>query len=486
MRGVIIGLDFVYDSSGNLRPIEMNTNIGYATNKIENDNNVFDMGDFSNFVITNEFVKITYIGANTQIGNQIQNVCTELSLEFESIETSFNSITIPFVEDSPTHLVVRTSYDSTAILDELYCKSKVGYLDLIKDEEFGSEFAYLNDEGILISTIATILDNGIHPNFILKAAAPAYNKSLYPKFFKVTNQTELDVVLENVNQDYFLMPYYFNESKVHLGRVTKIRKISMLFSPNLESIHIGSYTDLSSLKLHNGVTYDLTTFEIDNLYRGCYFTIDMTITRPKLMDDDYVIMADGTPKSGLDLQVGDILRTIDIPNPENSDTRDATVNYQIDMETFLNGVVFSTNKVTNKQRIDVSVETAQITFTDGTDWFDTINSTYLIYEGNEIKFKRIGDLIEGNVVLLIDISDETNVQTIQKTVQTVNVVGIEFSGWIIEVERVHLFLTSNGNPTTPPTPYYVTIEHNQACGRGLPPCPKGFQCNFGQCNQVFE
>jgi hypothetical protein len=478
MRTVIVGLDFVYDSSGNLKPIEMNTNTGYAKNKIENDNDVFDMGDFENFVVTNEFVKITYIGGNTQIKNQIENVCTQLSLEFDSVETSLNSITIPFVEDSSTHLVVRTSYDSTAILDELYCKSKVGYLNLIKDEEFGSEFAYLNDEGVLINTITTILDNGIHPNFILKAVAPAYNKSIYPKFFKVTNQTELDVVLGNVNQSYFLMPYYFNESKVHLDRVTKIRKISMFFPPNLESIHIGSYTDLSSLKLHNGVTYDLTTFEIDKLHRESYFTRDVNITRPKLMDDDYVIMADGTPKSGLDLQVGDVIRTIDIPNPENSDTTNVTVNYQIDMETFLDGVVFSTNRVTNKQRIDVSVETAQITFTDGTDWFDTINSSYLIYEDNEIQFKKIGDLIEGNVVLLIDISDETNVQIIQKTVQTVNVVGVEFSGWIIEVERTHLFLTSNGNPTTSTTPYYVTIEHNCFFDSD---CGKGGQCINGDC-----
>jgi hypothetical protein len=36
MRAVIVGLDFVYDSIGNLRPIEMNTNIGYSTQKVEN------------------------------------------------------------------------------------------------------------------------------------------------------------------------------------------------------------------------------------------------------------------------------------------------------------------------------------------------------------------------------------------------------------------------------------------------------------------
>ncbi len=65
MRAVIVGLDFVYDSAGNLMPIEMNTNIGYSTQKKENDNEVFDMTDFQNFVTSNMFTKITYIGAKS-------------------------------------------------------------------------------------------------------------------------------------------------------------------------------------------------------------------------------------------------------------------------------------------------------------------------------------------------------------------------------------------------------------------------------------
>ena len=487
MRAVIVGLDFVYDSAGDLRPIEMNTNIGYPIQKIENDNEVFDMTDFQNFVTSNLFTKITYIGANVKIKEQIQNVATNLSLEFETIGTTPNSITIPYVEDSTTHLIVRTSFDTTAILDSSYCANKIEYLNLIKDSEFGSEFAYLNEEDVLINNITNIQDNGIHPNFILKAVKPAYNKEVYPKFYKVTNQTELDLVLQNVTKDYFLMPYYFNESKVHSNRVTKIRKISMLFPPNLESIHIGSYTDISIQKLTNNIIYNEETFEIDRLYRKIYYTTDFTLNQPKLLDDDYVIMADGTTKSGLDLQVGDLLRTIDIPNADNIDAINVLANYQIDMQTFLDGVIYSTNKVTTKNRIDITVEIAEITFTDGTNWFDTISSSYLIYENNEIKFVKIMDFIPGNVVLLINTSEYENVQIIEKTVQSINIVDQEFSGWTIGVERAHLFLTSTGNPTISDVSYFAAVEHNNFECFGTPyggqgSCNKGQCCNNGICN----
>lgn len=488
MRAVIVGLDFVYDSVGNLRPIEMNTNIGNSIQKIENDSEIFDMTEFQNFVTSNMFTKITYIGSNAKIKEQIQNSATNLSLEFETVLSHRNAITIPYIEDSPTNLIVRTAFDTTAVLDELYCANKIGYLNLIKDSEFGSEFAYLNEENVLINNITNIQDNGIHPNFILKAAKPEYNKEVYPKFYKVTNQDELDAVLLNVTKDYFLMPYYFNESKAHSDRVTKIRKMSMLFPPDLESIHIGAYTDVSIQKLENNVTYNQETFEIDTRYRGSYYTSDFKITLPKLLDDDYVIMSDGTTKSGLDLQVGDLLRTIDIPNAENIDTGNILANYQIDMQTFLDGVVYSTNRVISKTRIDLRVDIAGITFTDGTNWFDTINSSYLIYENNEIKFVKIMDFVPGNIVLLIDTSDDENVQIVEKTVQSINITDEEFSGWTIGVERAHLFLTSTGNPTTSFVSYFAAVEHNYyTCFNNnyngdQGSCNKGFCCNSGTCN----
>ena len=103
MKAVIVGLDFIYDSAGNLLPIEMNTNIGYPLQKVEKDSDVFDMTEFQNFITTNGFLKVTYIGKNTQIKEQIEKVTTQLSLEFESLlKKVFAKYIKNFQEESQT------------------------------------------------------------------------------------------------------------------------------------------------------------------------------------------------------------------------------------------------------------------------------------------------------------------------------------------------------------------------------------------------
>jgi hypothetical protein len=496
MRAVIIGTDFIYDNNGNLKPIEINTNITLSSNRLEFDQNeIFDMTDFANFITENGFNKVTYLGSVKSIKDKINDVCDNLSIEFTNILVGTASLTIPYVEDSVDHLIVRTAYDTTAILDDLYCKNKVNYLNLIKDTDFGPQFAYSDEVGDVINHITQIKDNGVHPNFILKAKLPNYDKTQYPKLFRVTSQSELDSILENVTDEYFLMEFYLNLNKVYNDVITKIRKISMLFPPSLESIHLGSYTDLATQSLSVQPQYDPITFELLPEFRSSYITSNLKILQPKLMDDDYVILSDGTKKSGLDLQVGDILKTIDIPNSDNVNILDELVNYNIDIETFISGATFTSNAVTMKKRIDGVTKIFKITFTDGTTWSDTEYSSYLVNSENTVKFKLISDFIAGDILILIDTSIDTTVTVIQKTISSLEIVNEMFSGWIITVEREHIFLTQTVNETNPPSlvavsESFAAVEHNNVscfnsnCYTGSPSngCGKGQCCCGGKCS----
>jgi hypothetical protein len=463
MKAVIIGTDFVYDSTGNIKPVEINTNIGFTINKVEDNDDIFDSTDIKNFITSNGFTKVTYLGDNGYVKKFLQTVSNELNINFEEIVVAASSITIPFVEDSIDNLIIRTAYDCTAIVDEEYCKNKVNFLKLIKDTEFGSEFAYMNTSGELISNITNIKDNGIHPNFILKAKYPNYDKNIYPKLFKVSNQQQLDTVLESVDTDHFLMEFHINESKFYQNSVTKLRKISLWYPPTLESIHIGSYTDLSVRRVDDNNQYDLETFElVDSDLRYAYITKDVgTLDLPKLLDDDYVVLADGTLKSGLDLQIGDVLKTIVIPEFEEATIEYGTIqNYNINLDTFISGVRYTTNEVTNKKRIDAYIAMCDINFTDDTNWSDTINSKYLVLNEGLVKFKVISELLEGDVVLLVNTSDEENVVIEQKVVSSVTkVTSQKFSGWTITVAVTHLFLTKTSGTITD-SPSFAAIEHN--------------------------
>ena len=63
MRTVLIGSDFIYNSNGNLIPIEINTNVGFdnENSRVEDADNSFNLSSLLQFITDNGFTKIEYI-----------------------------------------------------------------------------------------------------------------------------------------------------------------------------------------------------------------------------------------------------------------------------------------------------------------------------------------------------------------------------------------------------------------------------------------
>lgn len=477
MRTVLLGTDFTYDKNGILKPIEINTSTSTSKNKLESPRGstdfIFNPDNLISFINDNNFTEVVFIGLEPEMSTFLSDVCQSINVSYEFVQTVGYSITVPYVEDSETKLIIRQSYDTTALVDDTYCRDKIEFMKLIQSQPYGSEFAYKDENGTLISTITTIDDNGTHPNFILKSRYPDYDKAIYPKLFKVSNQEELNIVLQNVDETYFLMPYYFNQSKVVNNKITKIRSLNILYPPTLESFQLGQYTD-TTLRYITDVTYDPNTFELDNEFNRIYITSDKGFNMPKLIDTDLVQLSDGTFKTALELQVGDELKTIIVPNADNVSYMTDRVNYEINIDTFLEGAIYTTNTVKSKFRIEAGAMMSTITFTDESTWQDTANSLYLVINNNEVKFLGINQLVPGDLVILIDTTNTTVVQSITKEVQSVSTEFSDFYGWIISVDKTHIFLTKTAEGITDSLFNYATLEHNcyspQDCPKLDPYC----------------
>ena len=498
MRTVLLGSDFMYDKNGNLKPIEINTAVGYQYNKLESDAEAFDLTNLLSFINTNGFTKVVYIGEIEELSLVFETALNAISIEYEFLMVPNTSITIPSVEDNDTTLIIRSAYDTTAIVDDNYCRDKVQFLDLIKLESFGAQFAYINDENQLVNHITTINDYGDHPNFILKSRYPQYDKNVFPKLYKVSSQEELSVVLQNVTSDYFLMEFYFNSEKTYQNHISVIRELSLLHPPSLQAIQIGSYTSFTNDIILGANEYDSESFELLDS-RDKYISKDSAITLPKLQDTDLVVMEDGSFKTGLDLQIGDMVKTIDIPNPFNVNKHNETVNYRISFEELESGTTYSSNRVTNKRRINKFYHIVKITFTDGSDWLDTENSKYLSKKDGEIRFLILTDnelsenkLSVGDRVVLLDTNSDTPT-FIEKEVANIEHIREFFGGWIITVENEALFLTRSSEEdgvTNMVSNSFVAIEHNytgQTCSRAdcirRKTCSGKFEiCCWGLCS----
>ena len=136
MRAVILGSDIMYDSNGNLIPIEINTALTMDGDYFES--NPFDFTSLLDVMTAKGLTRIIYIGALYRLDQDFKVWCELNNFTYEFIEVKLGSITIPEIEDASDLLIVRTAYDSSAILDDSYCKNKVNFLNLISNQGFHS------------------------------------------------------------------------------------------------------------------------------------------------------------------------------------------------------------------------------------------------------------------------------------------------------------------------------------------------------------
>lgn len=491
MRTVLIGSDFMYDKNGNLKPIELNTNVGWdGPEKVEEDIDCLDFTSLDVVIKSNNFTIIHYIGDLDIFNRKLQTYCVDNSITYEFHAVGKTAITIPHIEDDASTLIIRSAYDTTALVDDQYCRDKVNFLNLIKDSSFGSQFVYKDDiTDTLVSNINTINDNGEHPNFLLKPRYPGYDKSLYPKFFKVTTQSELDYIISNnVTIDYFLMEYLYNPSHIWEGHMVVVRSLNLVMPPNLESIPLGQYTKLNQNKLLENVLYDPITFEVDPQFKSSYTTVAPLNWLPKLLDTDMVEMSDGTFKTALELQIGDVIKTIEIPNENGLNIRDfISSNDGLTYDTLLSTTVYSSNTVIYKQKVDALTFINTLIFEDGSTWEDTMGSRYMLSRNGMITFESMFDILVGDVILLLDTTDN-DVKFVEKTVVSNKQYKRIFSGWFITVDKASLFLTKTSSTNNES---YVSVEANvgEPCNLGscpcytvCPACPKASPyCSGGGC-----
>jgi hypothetical protein len=235
--------------------------------------------------------------------------------------------------------------------------------------------------------------------------------------------------------------------------------------------------------LFNEVTYNSETFEVDSNFRKSYITGAQTIQKPKLMNDDLVMMADGTYKTGLELQVGDIIKTIKLyENQPNLTESNELKQYSVDFTEFLSNSTFSTNVVLAKQKSNVLAPMTTITFDDNTTWQDTSISQYLIKRGDIVKWTTLNSEMEesdmlqiGDKILLVQTDNLETVNVVEKTVTNITNSVDGFDGWTITVQDEHLFLTKTDDGM------FVAIEHNYQCQ----PCYT-FGIGNGGCNKMYE
>jgi hypothetical protein len=528
MRAVITGTDYIKDIDGSFKAIETNTNVGLSVDV----SRYIDMNMFTQFVSDNGFEEIVmiYNDANLQLFNgslelEQPTVKTttvfspdgteqkeiERTINFNSLlnlliehyrgssvnvtyqKVDKNSITVPDIDDSENKLIIRISFDATALIDDTYARDNWEFLKLMNDTDSTSiPKTYINDTELGFDSIGNVLrDNGNQPNYCIKKRITPADNNIYPKLLKVTSLEQLDSIKAGLEVDEYIQEFIFNPSDLLNNKIKIYRSVDMVYGGELDVLNLWVMEHTAIVDMIETPDYDDNN-EIQIWDRNRYSTKFNSKTSDvaiKLSADENTKILDNNNQivQVQNLNVGDLVKSVDIPGMHQNTDTVHTVNWTGSIDSILLDASVTQSVIVSKTETNYFGEIVEFELENGSVFSDVIHAKILVETdlsgSNVAVFKQYYELNVGNTILVWD--------NLTNTIIKNDIVDIRYSyqklkAYTLNVEEFDLFLTleeGEGNRYGLLTHNYDYDCRNHECyfGSFIPAgfkyCGPGFETN---------
>ena len=404
MNSVLIATDFSAIND-DVKFLEMNTDMGISDPMVD----YFDFTSLFNYITSNNFTKLHLVYKELYTSNTfietIKLNCLNNNITYSETITQINAILLPDITDETDTLVVRLSYNSQAIIDDIYCRDKSELIKLIFDndleEYIPKTYSKYNDDVSINDNLDTLNDNGIIPNLIAKRTLPDTFKQLYPAFFNLTSLEDLNNLKSSLETDILLQEYIYNSNNVIDSTIVNHVRSWYLLTNGLSTvIDCGGYIGANSVQIEeNLVTY--TNNKLDNVARSMFFSNPGVDTNSNGVPSNYLIKVKQNDDSFLDVtaqnvQLNDVIEAINIATLDPNFTQTETINwsYTGSIENLISYTTASVISIIDKPVEDWLV---RIEYTSGSSLLP-INKLVLVEKDGVVKFKRVHDLDINDVI----------------------------------------------------------------------------------------
>lgn len=406
MKSVLLGIDFL-NLDGQMKFLELNTDV-YIPNVSYNS---FDFNALETYLTTNSFSKFRIIYKEehtaTEFINRLELICNSNTITFEKVPVAIDSITIPFFEDADNEFTLRISYDITALIDDVYCRDKKELLSLIfnNDQTNLIPKTYFQKDGTTFDNVSNLIDNGTHPNLIIKKSLPDFDKIHFPKFHKLTTETELSDIKSAMDVDLIAQEFQFNSNNLYNGKIRDhIRYWLILCSDTTTTIDFGGYISANALPLNSEyISYSGSILNNDS--RILYFSnasrtgvgIPATYETVKIVDGVEVSVTLG------EIELGDVVKAIALPGLNDTSNTQGAMDWvhtgsYTDITYTTASVVVKMNEAIDEWFIKVNYEIS------GQTSYMLVNLVELVLtcdvDGNNLTFKAASDLTSDDYIVV--------------------------------------------------------------------------------------
>ena len=468
MRTVIIGTDFLKDIDGSFKAIETNTNIQTEvptdlyldTTKLDN----LISGSSINEIVYITKDNLNGIGGNLDLTenpeglrknenlkNTLQKYCVDKNYIFTPLNVDDNAITIPYIEDTENKLIIRVSYDTTAVIDDLYSKDNWEFLKLMYDTDANLiPKCYINDTELGIDNIGTTLrDNGNHPNYLIKKRFTPADNRVFPNVLKINTIEQLETIKQSLEVDEYIQEYIYNPNDLLDNRIKHYRSVDLLYGSSLEVLNLWCVEFSNSFEIDDICDYnDNNEIQYWERPKYVYKFINVGEKDPHLSGDENtkVLLEDGSKVNLSSLEPNSVIKTIAIPNLPINELDYSTGEWSSSYTDFINNYNIDTATLISKRVQENWIGFFhEIETTDGIKFSD-VSQAAILYKSLQpgstdsyiVKFKTYAELVINDTILLFDTQTSTivekDINTITYSYGMVNVYTTDF-------EQIDVFLT---------------------------------------------
>lgn len=406
MKSVLLGVDYL-NLDGQMKFLEMNTDV-YIPNISYNS---FDFDALETFLTTNSFTKfrVIYKVENTasEFIERLRSICQSNDITFDDVPVAVDAITIPYFEDLETEFTLRISYDITALVDDVYCRDKKELLSLIfnNDETNLIPKTYFQKDGTTFDNVSNLIDNGIHPNLIIKKSLPDFEKNNFPKFHKLTTEEELTNIKPTIDTDLIAQEFQYNSNNLWNGKIRDhIRYWLILCSDATTTIDFGGYVSSNALPLDaQYIAYSGSLLNDES--RILYFSNPSRtgVGIPTLYETIKIVDGAEVSVSIGDLELGDTVKAVQLPGFNDSGNTQGAMDWVYtgsynDISYTTASVVVKLNETVDEWFIKVNYDVEGETSSMLVNLVELVLTSDSV--GNNLTFKAASELTSDDYIIV--------------------------------------------------------------------------------------
>jgi hypothetical protein len=446
MKSVLIGVDYIKNTDG-IKLLELNTDIQISNLKAS----YFDHDVLMQYLATNNLTKLHIIYKEIYTSplfiGTLKEKCLTNNIEYFETKISVNSILIDEIADDTETLFLRLAYNAQAILDEYYCRENGELINLLfengKESYIPKTYLQYSNE-LLHDNVDSIDNNGNYPNIIVKKNYSDANKTLYPAFYNLPNETELNNLKSNLPNNIFLQEYLFSSENIESDLIVNhIRKWYIIANSMEDVVDCGGYLHSNQVPLNNNYI-NYVDNKLENPGRAMFYSNPNRLSSGGIISNYKVnkLNSEQNYEATLvsEIQYGDIIQALNINTIDvnGGELKMLEWRYTGSVENLM---TYSTASVVANIKLDVEDWFNKIEYIDANQitgsFLLQMNKMILTEKEGVVKFTNAQDLEVGVTVF----NSTTNFSTVTS-------IGDEYysgSIYMLNIEPIDVFVAGTAD-----------------------------------------